>query len=63
MDNESLIDAIRGLPCLYNSKIPEFKVRQKKENAWLQVAAEMGKTGECLHMRLYTVVHVRYIFH
>jgi len=49
--NEILIDAVREYLCLYNSKIADFKVQQKKENAWTAIAASLERTGE--HMSIY----------
>ena len=40
------IDAVRECPCLYNSRVPDFKVHLKKENAWTAVAGSLGKSGE-----------------
>ena len=42
MDDESLIREVREHPCLYNTKIPEYKIQLKKENAWKAIAGSLG---------------------
>ena len=44
--DELLIEAVREYPCLYNSKIADFKILLKKENAWTAIAALLERTGE-----------------
>ena len=44
--DELLIEAVREYPCLYNSKIADFKVLLKKENAWTAIAALLERTSE-----------------
>ena len=44
--DEALIDAVRAFPCLYNSKIAEFRVVTKKENAWKAVSMQLGKSSK-----------------
>ena len=44
--DETLIEAVREYPCLYNSRSPEFKVQLKKENAWKAVAEVLERSGE-----------------
>ena len=41
MDDEKLklISEVKEHPCLYNTKIPDYKISLKKENAWKAVAA------------------------
>ena len=44
--DELLVNAVREYPCLYNSKIADFKVLLKKENAWTAVAESLERSGE-----------------
>ena len=44
--DELLVNAVREYPCLYNSKIADFKVLLKKENAWTTVAGSLERSGE-----------------
>lgn len=44
--DESLIEAVRAYPCLYNSKIADFKVQTKKENAWSTISESLDRTGK-----------------
>ena len=46
-----MIDAVREYPCLYNSKIADFKVQQRNENAWTAIVASLERTGE--HTSIY----------
>ena len=58
--DEQLIEAVRGFPCLYNSKSPDFKVALNKENAWSAVAASLNKDGEKLYIIILDVpLHTR----
>lgn len=54
--DELLIDAVREYPCLYNSKLPDFKVQLAKENAWTAIATLLDRTGEeiCIHVATNT---------
>ena len=42
--DELTISAVREYLCLYNSRIAEFKVQLKKENAWTSVAGSLERT-------------------
>ena len=42
MDDERLIAEVREHPCLYNTKIADYKVLLKKANAWKAIAAALG---------------------
>ena len=44
--DEALIDAVREYPCLYNSRISDFEVQMKKENAWSAIAELLERSGE-----------------
>ncbi len=44
--DEQLIDAVRDYPCLYNTKIADFKVQLTKENAWTAISESLERTGE-----------------
>ena len=43
MDDEKLIEAIRGFPCLWQVSIKAYKDARAKENAWKEVAAQVSK--------------------
>ena len=45
-NDEQLIEAVRGYPCLYNSRLPDFKVLLMKENAWSAIAASLNRDGK-----------------
>jgi len=40
-----LIEAVRKKPVLYNKKLKEFKQINVKDNAWSEVAKEVGANG------------------
>jgi len=41
-----LIEAVTNIPCLYNSKLQDFKSQLKKENAWASISKKLERTGE-----------------
>lgn len=50
--DELLIDTIREYPCLYNSKLHDFKVQLVKENAWAAIATLLDRPSD----RCYSVI-------
>ena len=44
--DEKLIGCVKEYPCLYNTKLSDFKVSIKKENAWSAVAKSMNYSGK-----------------
>ena len=44
--DELLIGAVKEYPCLYNSKLADFKVLIKKENSWSAIAKLLQRPGE-----------------
>ena len=40
--NEKLSEAVRRFPVLYDKSCKDFKDNQKKNNAWRDVALEIG---------------------
>ena len=51
MDDEKLISEFKESLSLYNTKIPDYKLSLKKENAWKADAAVVGQntTGNLFH--------------
>ena len=55
--DEALITAVKEYPCLYNTKISDFKVTWKKENAWTEISKRLDSSGKrsygsCAHIML-----------
>ena len=44
--DEQLICAVKEYPCLYNTKLNDFKVTWKKENAWKVISKQLNSTGK-----------------
>lgn len=44
-----LIELVKHCPTVYDSKIAEFKIPHRKEEAWDIISKEMEITGEMLH--------------
>ena len=44
--DEQLICAVKEYPCLYNTKLTDFKVNWKKENAWRAISKQLNSNGE-----------------
>lgn len=42
-DIEHFIELVRGEPFLYDLSDEDFKMRQKKANAWTEITQEMGR--------------------
>lgn len=52
MDKDQLlITAVKEYPCLYNRRTADFKVEQKKDDAWAAIAQRLDRPGE-LSLRL-----------
>ena len=43
MDEEKLVEAVRGCPCLWKLTETGYKDGKSKENAWVAVAVEVRK--------------------
>ena len=41
-----LISAVKSHPCLYNRRSADFKVEQKKEEAWTAISQTVDRPGE-----------------
>ena len=40
--DEKVAEAVRRFPILYNKSLKDFRDRNKKKNAWTEVAREAG---------------------
>ena len=47
-----LTEAVRKKPVLYNKKLKEFKQINVKDNAWSEVAKEVGANGNSIHIQI-----------
>ena len=43
--DEALIEAVKDYPCLYNNALQDFRMVDKKENAWKAVATRLDRSG------------------
>ena len=51
---QELITEYEKYPCLYNTKLKDYKNRDKKRAAFIAIATAIGKSGEftaCLHSK------------
>ena len=44
--DEALITAVKEYPCLYNTKLSNFKVTWKKENSWMEISKRLNSSGK-----------------
>lgn len=45
--DEQLIRAVSSYPCLYNRSLAEFRVQERRDEAWTSIAQAVGESGEC----------------
>ena len=48
MDDETQINKVKEHPCLYNTKLSDYKVLLKKENAWKAISTAVKASGEVI---------------
>lgn len=46
MDDKKLIESVRNCPCLYDKTHKDFKDREKKRRAWIEVANNLDVDGK-----------------
>lgn len=46
MDDEKLIEFVRNCPCLYEKTHTDFKNREKRSRAWMEIAKNLGVDGK-----------------
>eukprot|EP00731_Ephydatia_muelleri_P016372 Em0009g796a len=49
MDDETLINKVKEHPCLYNTKLSDYKVLLKKENAWKAISTAVKASDFVKH--------------
>ena len=55
MDVEELIEAVKKRALLYETTCKSYKNAVKKEEAWTEVAEEIGSTGNTLSLRVIVI--------
>ena len=50
MDDETLINKVKEHPCLYNTKLSDYKVLLKKENAWKAISTAVKASGKVIQV-------------
>lgn len=43
--DQLLIDAVKEHPCLYNRRTADFKIEQKKNDAWAAISQSLDRPG------------------
>ena len=55
MDDEKLIESVRSRPILYNVRMRDYRNVYKKDQAWEEVAAEVGQPGIVIRNQYHNV--------
>lgn len=47
---EKLIQSVSGYPVLYNASLHDYRSSERRVNAWREVAACVGLSGQCVNI-------------
>lgn len=47
-EDEKLVEAISPHPLIYDLRNPQYKDQRAKDNVWVVISEEVGRSGKCI---------------